>query len=197
LQNNQNTQIFEYKIELNSQISSNIFLQATRQASITINKIIQKFILVNFFGKIKFPKIADLYSGFGNYSFALATFFKYKIFAFEESEEMVQIIKQNAQKYQLPIQAKRQNLFENPLNKSEIDNFDLIIINPPRSGSLRQIKEISLSRVNFVIYVSCNLNSFVRDAKILNDNFYLLNFFALDQFYGSQYFEIIAIFVHK
>jgi 23S rRNA (uracil1939-C5)-methyltransferase len=46
-----------------------------------------------------------------------------------------------------------------------------------------------------LIYVSCNPESFKRDAKILIDaGFKIKNLTAIDQFYATKHLELVAIF---
>ncbi len=181
---------FEFKIDLNS----NAFIQATKLGLAGIVAIISDFVKNNFLDKIK---VVDLYSGFGIYSFVISQFAK-SVFAFEGSETMVLSIRSNAiaNGVEGKIKAEIRDLFFNPLGLNELRNFDLIIINPPRNGASPQILEISkIRKKSALIYISCNPESFFRDAKILLDSgFYLLKLVVLDQFFGTSHLEIVAIF---
>ena len=141
-------------------------------------------------------RVADIYAGFGAYSFAVSHLVK-KITAFEGDEKMVDLINKNAAANNLAnkISAECHDLFLNPIRAKELKNFDLVIINPPRNGAAPQVLEISKSVVKNLIYVSCNPQSFAHDAKILIDaGFQIKNLTALDQFYSTKHLELIAIF---
>jgi 23S rRNA (uracil1939-C5)-methyltransferase len=180
-------QIFypEFKIDL----SSDVFIQATKAGLENIIKIIRKEVFVG-------ASVVDLYSGFGAYVFAISDLAK-KISAFEGSEEMVGLINKNAAANGLSkkIKAEIRDLFSDPLNKNELNNFDLAIINPPRNGASPQVSEIAKSQLKKLVYVSCNPESFRRDAKILIDSgFKISKLIALDQFYSTRHLELISIF---
>jgi 23S rRNA (uracil1939-C5)-methyltransferase len=183
-------QIFynDFKIDLTSEI----FIQATKSGLESIVKIIRNFLSTN----IQIKKVADIYAGFGAYSFAIQDLVK-SILAFEGDEKMVDSINKNAGANNLgnKIKAEISDLFLSPIGKKVLDQLDLAIINPPRNGAAPQILEISKSNLKNLIYVSCNPASFALDAKILiAAGFKIINFTALDQFYSTKHLELIAIF---
>ncbi len=174
-------------------LTSDIFIQATKKGlEVITNKIRQELIL----RQIKDLKIADIYAGFGAYNFAI-TDLAQKITAFEGSQEMIKILKQNLAKNNLnnKIQAINRDLFNQPILSKELNNFDFIIINPPRNGATPQIKEIVKSKVKNLIYISCNPKTFTFDSKILLENgFKAQELTILDQFIGSNHSEILVKF---
>jgi 23S rRNA (uracil1939-C5)-methyltransferase len=187
-------QIFypDFKIELDSEA----FLQATKSGLESIIEIIRNF-LIEPAGKLRVtPHVADLYAGFGAYSFAIHDLVK-SISAFEGDGQMVDAIKKNAAANSLSpkIKAEICDLFTSPIGQKDLSKFDLAIINPPRNGASPQILEISKSSLKNLIYVSCNPESFRRDAKILtNSGFKIARLIALDQFYSTKHLELISIF---
>lgn len=181
-------QIFypDFKIDLDS----DIFIQATKSGLYAIIEICRKEIL-----QLKnAPKIIDLYSGFGAYSFGIYDLAS-KIKAIEESDKMTNLIGQNTIKNgQNKISTQTRDLFLDPVNKNELKEFDLAIINPPRNGASPQILEIAKSSLKNLIYVTCNPQSFLRDFEILKkENFTFKKLYALDQFYGTKHLELVAI----
>lgn len=186
LLNHQN-QIFYPNFNLN--LSSDIFIQATKEALENIIKIIKENLE-------SAQNIIDFYAGFGAYSFAIVDLVK-SILAIEGDEKMVELIKKNVTENQLnqKISAQVQDLFFNPFSAKELKNFDLAIVNPPRNGCETQITQIAKSNLKKVIYVSCNPQSFARDAKNLIDfGFKIQKIHAIDQFYQTTHLELVAIF---
>jgi 23S rRNA (uracil1939-C5)-methyltransferase len=118
-----------------------------------------------------------------------------EISAFEGEEKMIALINKNAAANNLAkIKSSTRDLFLDPIRASELKKFELAIINPPRNGAAPQISEISKSSLKNVIYVSCNPESFKRDAEILIDSgFKITNLTALDQFYSTKHLELVAI----
>ena len=181
-------QIFYPDFKIN--LDSDIFIQATKSGLQSIIKIIRNFLEQN--KNVK--NIADIYAGFGAYTFAIQDLAK-EIFAFEGEEKMIDLINKNAAANNLAkIKSSTRDLFLDPIRASELKKFELAIINPPRTGAAPQISEIAKSALKNVIYASCNPESFKRDAEILIDSgFKITNLTALDQFYSTKHLELVAI----
>jgi 23S rRNA (uracil1939-C5)-methyltransferase len=140
--------------------------------------------------------IADLYCGCGTYSFPLSRRAK-NLSAYEGSEQMVAAMHNAIIKNGLEnkITASRRDLFKRPLKEYELNRFDGLVINPPRGGALPQAKNIAQSNVKKVVMVSCNPETFKRDAKCLIDGGYELKMaVAVDQFYWTGHLEVVGVF---
>lgn len=175
----------DFKIAL----TSDIFIQATKGGLAAITKIIRNNIKTN-------SRIADIYAGFGAYSFAIYDLAK-SVLALEGDKKMTDLTNQNASAIGIAqkIKAQSRDLFSTPLDKNELKDFDQVIINPPRNGATPQVVEISKSNLKNLIYVSCNPQSFKRDAKILIDSgFRITSLDAIDQFFATEHLELVAIF---
>ena len=76
-----------------------------------------------------------------------------------------------------------------------LERYDVVIMDPPRSGASKQSKELSKSTVKRIVYVSCNPTTFVRDKKILEHGGYKMTVaIPIDQFVGSPHWEIFSVF---
>lgn len=187
-------QITKPQLDLGSikiSVPANIFLQATKKGQEEIIKRILQFVSKN-----NCKNIADFYCGIGTYSFPLLEKAN-KINAFEGEEKMTNSINSNAKTLNLThkIIAQTRDLVVSPLQTSELKNFDLAIINPPRNGAKAQILKFVESEIKNIIMVSCNLDSFIQDSKILIENgFKMKKLTAIDQFYYTTHIELIAIF---
>ena len=186
-------QIFCHDLKLN--LDGEVFLQATKSGLEHIINFLRQEILAQKDVK----KIADIYAGFGVYSFALHDL-KASFSCFEGSQSMVDIIKNNAKNLQLSqkIKGHCRDLYGDPLTVKELAEFDNIIINPPRNGAEPQIKNIAKSKIKSLQYISCNPATFARDAKNLIDlNYNITKILALDQFYSTNHLELLASFVKQ
>jgi 23S rRNA (uracil1939-C5)-methyltransferase len=180
-------QIFYDDFKIN--LTSDIFIQATKSGLNRIVEIIRSNIKSGM-------KVADIYAGYGAYSFAIYDLAK-SVTAFEGDKKMADLISKNASANGLAqkIKSQHRDLFSIPLDKTDLKDFDLVIINPPRNGASPQAIEIAKSNLKNVIYVSCNPQSFKRDAKILIDSgFKITSLNAIDQFYSTEHLELVAIF---
>jgi len=178
--------------DLKLSLDGDIFLQATKSGLEEIINFLRNEIL----SQKNIKKIADIYAGFGVYSFALSDF-KASFSCFEGSQTMVNLIKNNSKNLQLSkkISGYCRDLFGDPLTCQELAEFDNVIINPPRNGAEPQIRNIAKSNISSLQYISCNPLTFVRDFKILIDNNYkIVNIIALDQFYSTNHLELLASF---
>ena len=104
-------------------------------------------------------------------------------------KEIIKILAQNN------IKTETRNLKSKPLTASELKEYGAIIIDPPRSGAQLQFLNIAESKVETVVSISCDLDSFVRDSKILIENNYILKWVQpIDQFLYSSHLEIVGFF---
>ena len=119
-------------------------------------------------------KVADLFCGLGNFSFAL-----------------------NADGFDV-VGGNNRDLFKKPLTVQNLKKYDCVIIDPPRAGAMAQCRELSKSDVEKIIYVSCNPETFIRDKDILERGGYILQSITpVDQFVGSRHWELVSVFLKK
>lgn len=92
------------------------------------------------------------------------------------------------------LKAERRNLMRVPVTAQELKDRDVVIIDPPRAGAREQCLELAKLHAR-IIYVSCNPQSFARDARILQDGGLQLKDAKLfDQFLYSHHTEVIGVF---
>jgi len=78
---------------------------------------------------------------------------------------------------------------------AELDAHDAIVLDPPRSGALEQVRQIAGSSVPRVAYVSCNPATFARDAELLVAGGYVLDWVRpVGQFRWSTHVELAGAF---
>ena len=144
---------------------SGAFLQPTAETEKTLRDLVLKYV-----GDAK--KVADLFCGIGNFTFAT-----------------------NATGFDIFGNGIERDLFKKPLSANNLNQYDVVIMDPPRAGAMAQSKELAKSDVKRVIYVSCNPNTFVRDMEILGRGGYkLTTAIPVDQFVGSSHWEIFSVF---
>ncbi len=95
-----------------------------------------------------------------------------------------------------PVETLARDLFRNPLSVKELTGFDAVLFDPPRAGAEAQAGALAGSKVPVVIGVSCNPQSFARDAALLVAGGYRLERVTpVDQFAWSSHVELVARFV--
>jgi 23S rRNA (uracil1939-C5)-methyltransferase len=94
-----------------------------------------------------------------------------------------------------PIAAEVRDLFRTPLVVSELNEFDGVVFDPPRAGALAQARMIAQSKVRLVVAVSCDVQTFARDAAVLAAGGYRLErVFPVDQFKWTAHLELVGWF---
>ncbi len=140
-------------------------------------------------------RVADLFCGVG--AFALRLAIAHDVFAADSDASAIAALNRAAgEARQLrPIEAVARDLFQRPLRPDELSRFDAVLFDPPRAGALAEARELAASAVPIVVAISCDVQSFARDARVLLDGGYLLETVTpLDQFRYSRHVEIVAVF---
>ena len=77
----------------------------------------------------------------------------------------------------------------------EFKGLDAVVIDPPRAGAQAQVTELARSPINRIAFVSCNPATFARDARILTNAGFTLDWVqVVDQFRWSAHVELVAQF---
>ena len=91
--------------------------------------------------------------------------------------------------------SETRDLFRRPLEPEELDRFDAAVIDPPRAGAEAQTSRLAASAVPRIAAISCNPVTFARDARILIQGGYRLDWVqVVDQFRWSPHVELAASF---
>jgi len=145
-------------------------------------------------GKAK--RIVDLFCGVGPFALRLAA--KARIAALDsDAVAIASLRKAAASAHGLkPITADARDLFRRPLVPQELRDVDVVVFDPPRQGAEAQSRQLAASKVPTIVAVSCNVVTFVRDARILIDGGYKLESVTpVDQFRHTPHVELVARFV--
>lgn len=91
--------------------------------------------------------------------------------------------------------AERRDLFRRPLARIELEPFDAVVFDPAFDGAAAQSVELARSGVPRIVAVSCNPQTFARDAATLIAGGYALTRVTpVDQFLYSPHVELVATF---
>jgi len=167
---------------------SGAFLQATREGEAALVAAMQEAV-----GTAK--RIADLFAGCGTFALPLAS--RAEVHAVEGEADMLKALDTGWRFTQglKTVTTEARDLFGRPLVPLELKHYDAVVIDPPRAGAKAQMEEIAASSIGLVGAVSCNPVSFARDAKILTDAGFTLDWVQpVDQFRWSGHVELAAKF---
>lgn len=164
------------------------FLQATEEADGVLTTLVMESVPSTLM------KAVDLFCGRGTFSFPLSRIAP--VDGFELDKPALKALEDAISKSQRNITPYQRNLFDDPLSTDELNSYEMVVIDPPRAGALEQIRTLKHSSVQTIVYVSCNPQTFARDAKELTDGGYTLKkITAVDQFAWSAHLEVVGIFV--
>ena len=162
----------------------NAFLQATREGEAALVAAVREAV-----GQA--GTIADLFSGLGTFALALPG----RVYAAEAARDALLSLKAAGARTGRQLFADHRDLFRRPLNTTECDRFDAIVLDPPRAGAREQVLQLAEAKTPLLAYVSCNPSSFARDAEILCKSGYALEWIQpVGQFRWSTHVELAARF---
>jgi 23S rRNA (uracil1939-C5)-methyltransferase len=165
------------------------FLQATELGE----QIIAGLVLEMVGDKAR--SIADLFAGTG--PFALRLLSKARVFAADGDAPAIGALQHAAMgvRTRVDIKAAVRDLMQSPLVSDELKDFDAVVLNPPRAGAQAQCRWLAASSVPRVVMVSCNAETFARDARTLTQGgYHLERIVPVDQFLYSGHVELVASF---
>ena len=138
--------------------------------------------------------VADLFAGLGTFALSLDG----RVLAAEGSRDSALALKAAANRTQKQLFVDHRDLFRRPLDTKELNRFEAVVLDPPRAGAKEQVELLATSNVPRIAYVSCNPNTFARDAKALIDGGYRLDWVKpVGQFRWSTHVELAAAFLRS
>jgi len=160
------------------------FLQATREGEAAL--------VASVLEAVGTPATtADLFSGLGTFALALPG----KVYAAEGARDAGAALKAAANRVQRPVFTEHRDLYRRPLTVAELDRFGAVVLDPPRSGAREQVDALAACQAPVIAYVSCNPSSFARDAKILCEGGWRIDWVQpVGQFRWSTHVELAARF---
>jgi 23S rRNA (uracil1939-C5)-methyltransferase len=164
------------------------FLQATREGEAALLSAVQEIV-----GEAR--RVVDLFAGCGTFSLPLAQ--HAEVHALEGEAAMMAALDRGWRGAQglKKVSTETRDLFRNPVMAEDL-RYDAAVIDPPRAGAQAQTAELAASSVARIAFVSCNPVTFARDAKLLVDAGYRLDWVqVVDQFRWSSHVELVGAFL--
>jgi 23S rRNA (uracil1939-C5)-methyltransferase len=164
------------------------FLQATAEGEATLARLVLAHVE-------RAKSVLDLFCGIGPFALRLAE--GARVTAADGDAGAVEALRRAAAGARglKPVEAVTRDLFRRPYVASELKAYDAVVFDPPRQGAEAQARELARSAVPVIVSVSCEANTFARDAKLLVAGGYrLVTVVPVDQFRYSHHVEIAAKF---
>jgi len=144
---------------------------------------------------LKPKKVLDLYCGNGNFSIPLANIAD-EIRGIESFDKSIMLAKRNADKDGI---SNAVYLCEDAVKgiktlvKTE-GEFDLVILDPPRTGASELIKHINLVKPEKIIYISCDPPTLGRDLSMLIKSGFAVSYIQpFDMFPHTYHIETVTL----
>jgi len=144
-------------------------------------------------------RIADLYCGCGTFTLPLAVPTPARrpiVHGFDGNADAIATLSNAAKAGRLTnLVAERRDLERRPLAANELDYYEAVVFDPPRAGAKTIARALAQSRVAKIAAVSCHPGTFARDAEILIEGGYHLDWVQpIDQFPWTPHVELAASF---
>jgi 23S rRNA (uracil1939-C5)-methyltransferase len=164
------------------------FLQATEKGEATLAELVTQ-------AAAKSKPIADLFCGIGTFALRLAE--HAEVIGADGDSAALDAVTQAARATAglRAVRTDRRDLMHRPLSPEELAPFDVVVFDPPRAGAEAQAHALAKSTVPLAIAVSCNAQTFARDAAILVTGGYRAErIVPVDQFRQSPHVELVGVF---
>jgi len=162
------------------------------QANLPANyKLVER--VIDFAGLTGFETVADLYSGAGNFTVALAPKSK-KIYGIENDEKAVKTAIKNCEEFEEKVELITNDV-ESQINEwiESGVSIDTIILDPPREGCKEVIELLTKLNAKKIVFCSCEPSTLARDIKVLAKSGYKLNRLQVfDLFPQTYHVETLA-----
>ena len=163
---------------------ANSFLQATQDGETALVEAVREAL-----GPAR--TAADLFAGLGTFALALEG----KVVAAEAGRDAAIALQAAAHRSGRQITVEHRDLYRRPLDANELGPFEAVVLDPPRAGAQEQVKMLARSAVGRIAYVSCNPSTFGRDARILVEGGYRVDWVKpIGQFRWSTHVELVCAF---
>jgi 23S rRNA (uracil1939-C5)-methyltransferase len=145
-------------------------------------------------GGIEPGSIVDLYAGVGLFSLTAAAAGKGSVIAVEGDPNSAADLTRNAGRHGGPVEARTMPVEE--FVRRGHARPSTIIVDPPRRGMSREALDGAVAlRAPTLIYVSCDVATLARDAKLLVDAGYRIDHArAFDMFPNTAHIETVLSF---
>ena len=175
-------------------ISPGCFFQVNTLIAIKLYSIVQSFFEDKSF---KEDILLDLCCGIGMFGIILSKKFK-SVIGIDNNPQNTKLVNlncfhNNIHNYDF-IEGNVESNLDKLFNYNNNKNYN-IILNPPRRGLYKElIHYINKNKhlIKHLVYVSCNIESLIRDLIMFGEKWYIEKIIPLDQFPNTTHYEFIV-----
>ena len=182
-----------YKVNL----APEMFLQPSIEGQNALWNIIEPHIQKISKKKGKKTRIADLFTGAGTFSLPMISYGQ--VDGFDNAGGALSSLRHAVKEYGLTdkLNPIARDLFRDPVSKLELGVYDIVVADPPRQGMMANAQILGNSTVKNIIMIFCDIQTALRDIKILCDAGYKIShLYMIDQFTFTPHTEGVVV-LHK
>ena len=176
-------------------IQPGVFVQANWEINCAIMETLRSW-------NISFEKVLDLHAGMGNFLFSFM--FKKEVKKFLGVDTDLRAIEDGlytAEKAKLNGRLDLRNMSAMEALYEAVkdgEEFDLVLLDPPRGGCKELMRLIPEVAKKYIIYISCDAPTLVRDLLLFKRlNYKLVKLCLFDMFPQTYHFEVVALLEKK
>jgi len=162
------------------------------QINLQQNKVLIN-ILTSIFPWNRDQQVLELYCGMGNLSFPLARRVKHLV-GIEESVQSIRMAQSNSHQCAITNLTFSAAAAEEVV-KSNIDHhhFDVVVLDPPRTGAYSVVKSLAAAGIPNMLYVSCDPQTLARDLRpLIHGGYQIVSSQPLDMFPQTYHCESVT-----
>ena len=165
------------------------FLQATEQGERAIQQAVMQHL-----AEAPAGPVADYFAGCGTLTLPIAASGR-SVHAIDGEASGLAALLKAARGAALTVTTETRDIERRPPASADLARTAALVFDPPRTGAASLARALARSEVPLVIAVSCNPDSFARDARTLAAGGYRLGAVQpIDQFLWSAHVELVAAF---
>jgi len=144
-------------------------------------------------------KVLELYCGDGNLTFSYSAFVE-KAWGIDASQSAIESarIQRSSGKIENVV------FFADKVDGSllrrlpqELKDYDTLILDPPRQGTLGSLSRFLTKTLKKVIYISCAPVTFTQDVQSLKKDFILQSVIPIDMFPNTRHVELVSVWQRR
>jgi len=187
--------VFKNIDEIFYYIQPGVFVQANWEINCAIMETLRSW-------DLSFEKVLDLHAGMGNFLFPFVLKREAKkLLGVDTDLRAIEDGLYTAEKAELNGRLDLRNMSAMEALYSAIkegEEFDLLLLDPPRGGCKELMKPLSEVAKKYIIYISCDAPTLVRDLLLFkNFNYQLIKLCLFDMFPQTYHFEVVALLEKK
>ncbi len=176
-------------------VQPGVFVQANWDINLAIMENIRSW-------KLSFEKVLDLHAGMGNFLFSFLPNKEVKKFLGVDTDlRAIEDGLYTAEKARINGRLDLRNISAMEALYEAVkagEEYDLVLLDPPRGGCKELMRLLPEVAKKYIIYISCDVPTLVRDLLIFkNLKYQLIKLSLFDMFPQTYHFEVVALLEKK